>query len=143
MWDEGDEEYEQYEQDEQEANAKSFAEALKQHLCAQIDSHAERFITEEREEREAVKELAQLTSMLSFSGNPTAARGHLPLTDRVQALIQEIGVLRKQIKETDEMLLAKRHYLPLVQSLVKDAQERGDQYTVNKINEFLISGRII
>lgn len=93
-----DEEYDDYLLADEQA-AKSLAEALKQNLCAQIDSHTERFVTEEREERKAVKELAQLTSMLRVSGNSTASRDHLPLT--------------------------------------------GDQYTINKINEFLISGRVI
>lgn len=136
-----DDEYE--DQDVPEQKVKSFAEAVKHHVCAQVDAQADRFIAEFRNEQEAVKELASIVSMLGYSGNGTASRGHLPLTDRVAALITEARELRQQLKDQDELLKAKRHYLPLIQSLVQDAQNRGDQFTVNKINEFVMSGRVL
>jgi hypothetical protein len=126
-----------------EHKVKSLAETLKQHLCAQIDAQTNRFITDFRNEQNALKELTNLQSILRHSGNNIAAQENLPFADRVTALIAEARNLRQQLKDQDDLLKAKRHYLPLIQSLVLDAQNRRDQFTVNKINEFVMSGKVL
>ena len=135
----GEEYMDDFETDSNIDEINGFAQALKTSVCNQIDSIVSRTIDDMKANTDATKQLKEVNDLLGYRfGNLSQ-----PLKDRVQSLVKENERLNKKIKDTDEMLLAKRHYLPLIQRILSVSQERDDQAMVNRIHAFLIEGKVI
>jgi len=65
--------------------------------------------------------------------------GHTPekVLEELDTLRNENWKLRKEHDEYKQKMIQFRHLFPLVQQIAKSAQERGDQGTVNLINDYL------
>lgn len=126
---------------EEGQQAKNFSERLKREICTLIDAKTSASLEEMFRQRDAFNQLMEAERHLGIAG----FRGGdvRPLIERIQALVDENQKLKKQIKDTDELLLAKRHYHPLMIKLLQVAQERDDQETINRIHCFMLEGKII
>lgn len=126
------------EETQDERQVLDIAEQLKETLCAEIDIVAHTLVDQSKKERQYTEDVERLQAILGPFGNLG-----LPIYERVLIILKRIRELEAQIKQTDELLMAKKHYLPLLQHILKWSHERGDQAMINTINEFLISGKLI
>lgn len=130
----GDPVYDDYVETE-EQQAKEFSERLKKEICTLIDSKTSASLNEMFRQRDACDQLIEAQRYLGVNGQT--------LVDRIKDLSDENRKLKQQIKDTDEMLLAKRHYHPIMIKLLDVAQARNDIETVNRIHCFMLEGKII
>lgn len=122
----------------EEQQVLDVAERLKNTLYMEIDRVAHTIVEQSQKERLYTEEVESTLAILGSFGDRD-----LPLHKRVLGLKKKVEELERQIKETDDLLLAKKHYFPLIHHILKFSHDRGDQAMVNTVNEFLISGRLI
>lgn len=65
------------------------------------------------------------------------------LIENIKNLVEENKTLKQKIKDTDEMVMAKRHYYPLMIKILEVAESRGDVETINRVHCFILEGKVI